>query len=194
MSDEQITCGKCGKKFPAREVAITNFVEESCPDCSNVIRRTETFSSRDYQANVEGDIAAINRWLDEYSKKAAATIRTELPTGDAKEIWTVSIDFPWHCRVIYKADHLNTVTVRLFSDEHGEIVAANKRKWQLICADYGVQPFGTRHVEVLEHEETVVWGAQQILATATLCPELLPPLLHRLDEALREVSIQFEIS
>ena len=84
MSDEQITCGKCGRKSSDQELAITAFSEQSCPDCSNVIRRNEHFSSHQHQANIASDLDAVGRWLDEYSKAAAATICTEAPTGDAE--------------------------------------------------------------------------------------------------------------
>jgi hypothetical protein len=82
------------------------------------------------------------------------------------------------CEIAYR-DH-NYISFRLTSVDNATAILAEVHRLQMICAEYGVQPYGVRGTNN-------IWGVVQILSTYTLDPMLFKSVLSRLDVAMQEI-------
>jgi hypothetical protein len=199
VGSKQITCGQCHKTFPERQLSSSTQLSsssqtiESCPFCGSQVRATCEIRTLDNDAIILEDIAAIDAWVDVYSKSAKVSCSsTELKHGDM--LYRISIPSKWECQIAYDRDRTNFVAIRLATEEYGMKVYAESHTLQLICAKHGVQGFRKHRTDLLHGVDSCEWGACVYLSTDKLCYEIFEPILKRLTKVLDVAVAHFSVA
>ena len=199
VGSKQITCGQCHKTFSERQLSSriqlssSSQTIESCPFCGSQVRETYEIRTLDHDAVIIEDIAAIDAWVDVYSKAAKISCSSIEPTqGDT--LYRISIPSIGEYQIAYDRDRTSFVAIRLATEKYGINVHADSHTLQLICAKHGVQGFGKHRIDALQGVDSYEWGACVYLSTDKLCYEIFEPILKRLTEAVEVAVAHFSVA
>jgi hypothetical protein len=186
-ADEQVQCPHCGATFRGRDLHATTVVVSKCRACNGTITLEEQWASKDEEAMLREDVDTVNAWLDTVAQADGLQVQPVREREAVGEfLWSIQgLPFPWRCEAVYDKSRPDVVIVRLRTEpkaaeppEGGVLSAA--------CASRGVQPVGMRSGGTSGLSSW--WGAEQVLLTGWLRPDLFRPVVNRLDEVLREVA------
>ena len=183
----KLTCGGCKNSFDETLLSTKVLTVESCPKCDEVMRKSEGFRYTDAMGIQIQDVAAIESWLN------SLDVPNERQIIDKRTIWRIEADRPYRCDVSYDPQGLNLAEVRLSSEDGGDKVTADQRKFQELIGRHGFQPHGKRvsgwNIEQGEFFK-ITWGAMQLVSTGALCPELFWAIVDRLQAAMDDARSQ----
>jgi predicted RNase H-like HicB family nuclease len=200
--NKEFSCPHCHAPLTGRQVVTKTWESSSCPRCHTEIERRVGFTWEESVAIIQEDVAAIDHWLDEVSKREGVQVEAARPKADRQPYeWDIqgaaSAD---KVLVAYDPARYGILEVRLLS--FAQILdptedSSDLGTLMLICAAHGVQPVGVfakiqEGPDGRESSESVRWGARCYLNTDSLLPELFRPVLNRLDEAVRHATAELK--
>jgi hypothetical protein len=195
VSHKLMTCPNCDQEYSDSRLRTKYITEEACPYCEYVVRSTERWSWSNDEATAIADIAAIDTWIEDVSRKENIAYENKRTNGKNEYVWLLRTGAAWQCEIAYLPSRPDFMSIRLISTDDALSIVAQKARLHKVCGHHGVEPFAVVQEEsALSGTATnVAWGAMQHVSIDSLCEEQFEPILDRLDATMRDMHAQLSL-